>query len=188
MAAKSRLDVALVERGLAETRAAAQRLVMAGLVFSGEKRLEKAGQTVAAETALEVRGTATHQLRRGKSERGLNVEYVALCEHLGVAPRTIAVKCPNQNGDVESAQGHLKRRLKQHLLLRRSRDFASAAEYAAFVAGVCTGINALRAAKIAEATPRTGRGCWAGRRRRSRRRASAGPAPGRRAAPRWWRA
>ena len=38
--AKTRLDVALVERGLAETRAAAQRLVMAGLVFSGERRLD----------------------------------------------------------------------------------------------------------------------------------------------------
>jgi len=55
---------------------------------------------------------------------------------------------------VESAQGHLKRRLKQHLLLRRSRDFASVAEYAAFVARVCTGINGLRAAKITEETAR----------------------------------
>ena len=53
---------------------------------------------------------------------------------------------------MESAQGHLKRRLKQHLLLRRSRDFASVADYAAFVGKVCTGINALRTAKIAEET------------------------------------
>ena len=41
---RPRFDVALVERGLAETRAAAQRLVMAGLVFSGDERLDKAGQ------------------------------------------------------------------------------------------------------------------------------------------------
>ena len=41
--AKIRLDVALVERGLAETRTAAQRMVMAGLVFSGERRLDKPG-------------------------------------------------------------------------------------------------------------------------------------------------
>ena len=109
---------------------------------------------VTVELQTDQSSTATHQLRRGKSERGLNGEYLALCEHLGVTPRTIAIKCPNQNGDVESAQGHLKRRLKQHLLLRRSRDFASAAEYAAFVAGVCTGINGLRAAKIAEETAR----------------------------------
>jgi hypothetical protein len=94
--------------------------------------------------------TATHQLRRGSSERGFNVEYLAMCQHLKVDPKTIALRCPNQNGDVESAQGHLKRRLKQHLLLRRSRDFASVAEYAAYVAKVCTGINALRKDKIAE--------------------------------------
>src|SRR5437899_1501032 len=43
---RTRLDVALVERGLAETRAAAQRLVMAGLVFSGERRLDKPGIVV----------------------------------------------------------------------------------------------------------------------------------------------
>ena len=74
MAAKTRLDIALVERGLAETRAAAQRLVMAGLVFSGEKRLDKAGQTVAAETALEVRGQLHPYVSRGglKLEKALD--------------------------------------------------------------------------------------------------------------------
>ena len=53
--AKTRLDVALVERGLAETRAAAQRLVMAGFVFSGERRLDKAGHAIAADAPIEVR-------------------------------------------------------------------------------------------------------------------------------------
>ena len=54
--AKKRLDVVLVERGLAETRAAAQRLVMAGLVFSNDRRLDKAGQSVADDVSLDVRG------------------------------------------------------------------------------------------------------------------------------------
>ena len=72
---KTRLDVALVERGLAETRAAAQRLVMAGLVFSGEKRLDKAGQGVGAATALEVRGQPHPFVSRGglKLEQALRV-------------------------------------------------------------------------------------------------------------------
>jgi 23S rRNA (cytidine1920-2'-O)/16S rRNA (cytidine1409-2'-O)-methyltransferase len=71
---KTRLDVALVERGLAETRAAAQRLVMAGLVFSKDKRLEKAGQAIAAETALEVRGQPHPYVSRGglKLEKALD--------------------------------------------------------------------------------------------------------------------
>ena len=74
MATKTILDVALVERGLAETRAAAQRLVMAGLVFSGERRLDKAGQGVGADTALEVRGQPHPYVSRGglKLERALD--------------------------------------------------------------------------------------------------------------------
>jgi len=74
MAAKTRLDVALVERGLAETRAVAQRLVMAGLVFSGEKRLDKAGLGIGTETALEVRGQPHPYVSRGglKLEKALD--------------------------------------------------------------------------------------------------------------------
>jgi len=72
--AKTRLDVALVERGLAETRAAAQRLVMAGLVFSNDKRLDKAGLGVAAGTPLEVRGQPHPYVSRGglKLEKALD--------------------------------------------------------------------------------------------------------------------
>lgn len=94
--------------------------------------------------------TATHQLRRGKGERGFNPEYLALCAHLGLEPRTINKSSPQENGDVESANGHLKRRLEAHLVLRGSRDFATEAEYAAFVAKVCGGANALRQPRIAE--------------------------------------
>ncbi|MEX2647776.1 MAG: S4 domain-containing protein, partial [Alphaproteobacteria bacterium] len=47
MARKSRLDQLLVARGLAESRAKAQALVIAGLVFAGERRLDKPGEAVA---------------------------------------------------------------------------------------------------------------------------------------------
>jgi len=105
---------------------------------------------VSAQLQTDQSSTATHRLKRGKSERGFNEEYLAMCAHLKVEPRTIAVKCPNQNGDIESAQGHLKRRLKQHLLLRGSRDFGDVDEYAAYIGKVCSGVNALRSEKIAE--------------------------------------
>jgi transposase len=94
--------------------------------------------------------TATHQLKRGSAGRGFNTEYLALCEHLGLQPRTISVGNPNQNGDVEAAQGTLKRRIKNQLILRRKRDFASVSAYAEFVAAVCRAANALRATKLAE--------------------------------------
>jgi 23S rRNA (cytidine1920-2'-O)/16S rRNA (cytidine1409-2'-O)-methyltransferase len=74
LAAKTRLDVALVERGLAETRAAAQRLIMAGLVFSNDRRLDKAGTGVATDMPLEVRGQPHPYVSRGglKLEKALD--------------------------------------------------------------------------------------------------------------------
>jgi 23S rRNA (cytidine1920-2'-O)/16S rRNA (cytidine1409-2'-O)-methyltransferase len=72
--AKTRLDVALVERGLAETRAAAQRMIMAGLVFSSDRRLDKAGLGVADDLPLEVRGQPHPYVSRGglKLEKALD--------------------------------------------------------------------------------------------------------------------
>ncbi len=72
--AKTRLDVALVERGLVETCAAAQRLVMAGLVFSNERRLEKAGRVSPPTPPLEVRGQLHPYVSRGglKLEKALD--------------------------------------------------------------------------------------------------------------------
>ncbi len=55
----------LVERGLVESLAVAQSLVMAGKVFSQERRLEKAGQPVSEDMALEVRGQDHPWVSRG---------------------------------------------------------------------------------------------------------------------------
>ncbi len=65
MSTKRRLDQLLVDRGLVESRTRAQALVMAGLVFSGERRLDKAGQQVAEDMALEVRGQDHPWVSRG---------------------------------------------------------------------------------------------------------------------------
>ena len=72
--AKRRLDVVLVERGLAATRAAAQRLVMAGRVFSGERRLDKPGSGIADDATIEVRGQPHPYVSRGglKLEKALD--------------------------------------------------------------------------------------------------------------------
>ena len=55
---KTRADLALVERGLAESRSRAQALILAGLVFTGEKRVEKAGDTLSADAPLELQTRA----------------------------------------------------------------------------------------------------------------------------------
>jgi 23S rRNA (cytidine1920-2'-O)/16S rRNA (cytidine1409-2'-O)-methyltransferase len=63
--AKKRVDELLVERGLAETRAKAQALILAGAVWSGEKKLDKAGLSVADDIALELRGRDHPWVSRG---------------------------------------------------------------------------------------------------------------------------
>ena len=65
MRARQRADVALVERGLVESRARAQALILAGKVFSGDKRVEKAGQPIAEHTPLDVRGQDHPWVSRG---------------------------------------------------------------------------------------------------------------------------
>ena len=70
---KIRADQLLVSRGLAESRTRAQALIMAGAVFSGEKKLAKAGDMLAEDAPLEVRGKDHPWVSRGgvKLDHGL---------------------------------------------------------------------------------------------------------------------
>jgi len=70
---KIRADQLLVARGLAESRTRAQALIMAGAVFSGEKKLSKAGDMLADDAPLEVRGKDHPWVSRGgiKLDHGL---------------------------------------------------------------------------------------------------------------------
>lgn len=63
--AKARADQLLVERGLVESRARAQALILAGHVYSGERKIDKAGQALAIEAPLEVRGRDHPWVSRG---------------------------------------------------------------------------------------------------------------------------
>jgi 23S rRNA (cytidine1920-2'-O)/16S rRNA (cytidine1409-2'-O)-methyltransferase len=62
---RPRADQALVARGLAESRAKAQALIMAGLVYSGTARVAKAGQPVAEDAPLTVKGQEHPWVSRG---------------------------------------------------------------------------------------------------------------------------
>jgi len=74
---KPRADQLLVERGLAESRARAQALILAGLVFSGERKIEKAGQPLAPDAPLEVRGKDHPWVSRG------GIKLAHALEHFG---------------------------------------------------------------------------------------------------------
>lgn len=91
---------------------------------------------------------ATHDVAGGK--RGFNDDYAAFMRHLGMKPRTIAVGEKHQNGDVESLNGALKRRLAQHLLMRSSRDFATIRDYEMWLQDIVDRSNRQRGDKVAE--------------------------------------
>lgn len=74
-----RLDEELVARGFFATRGEALRSIMAGEVSTAGRRLESAGERVAADTVIHLRGRSAYVSRGGlKLERGL--------EALGVGP------------------------------------------------------------------------------------------------------
>lgn len=75
MSDKKRVDVALVERGLAQSREKAQALVMSGVVYIGENKVDKASAQVTPEDELIVRQTGTGYVSRGalKLEKGFAV-------------------------------------------------------------------------------------------------------------------
>lgn len=60
-----RADQLLVDRGLVESRARGQALILAGLVFSGERKIEKAGQALPVEAPITVRGRDHPWVSRG---------------------------------------------------------------------------------------------------------------------------
>ena len=91
---------------------------------------------------------ATHRI--GKVQRGFNDEYVRLVTHYGMRARTTGVGEKEQNGDVESLNGGVKRDLEQQLLLRGSRDFESRLAYRAWLAQAMRRRNALREPRLSQ--------------------------------------
>lgn len=75
--AKQRADQLLVDRGLAESRTRAQALILAGLAFIGDRKIDKAGQQVPADAAISVKGRDHPWVSRG----GIKLDHALA--HLG---------------------------------------------------------------------------------------------------------
>ncbi len=80
MTARPRADQRLVDLGLAESRTRAQALILAGKVFAGTRRVEKAGQPVPPDAALSVRGQDHPWVSRG----GLKLDHALT--HFALSP------------------------------------------------------------------------------------------------------
>ena len=78
--AKQRIDQLLVSRGLAESRARAQALIMAGLVYVETRKVDKSGQQVAEDAEITVKGRDHPWVSRG------GIKLSAAIEHFGLDP------------------------------------------------------------------------------------------------------
>lgn len=78
---KKRLDVLLVERGLAPTRQKALAMILAGNVLVNDEPIDKAGKLVPEEAAIRMRGETHPYVSRG------GVKLAAALDHFGVRPQ-----------------------------------------------------------------------------------------------------
>jgi len=103
---KERADKLLTDRGLAESRSRAQALILAGLVFTGDKRVEKAGALLSADAPLILKGQDHPWVSRG----GLKLEHGI--KHFGLDPKgAVALDIGASTGgftDVLLAHGALR--------------------------------------------------------------------------------
>lgn len=101
--AKQRLDVAMAERGLAESRQKAQAVIMAGQVYVDGRKVEKAGTPVSPEASIEVRGKTLPYVSRGglKLEKAVGLWPIrlegAVCMDVGASTGGFT-DCMLQNG------------------------------------------------------------------------------------------
>lgn len=97
---------------------------------------------------------ATHRIpdsKRGDhGGRVFNEDYLAMMRHFGMKPRTTEVGAKEQNGDVEAANGALKRALEQALLVRGSRDFESRDVWQLFIDEAMRRANRGRGQRVAD--------------------------------------
>jgi 23S rRNA (cytidine1920-2'-O)/16S rRNA (cytidine1409-2'-O)-methyltransferase len=75
--AKLRADQLLVNRGLAESRTRAQALILAGLAFTGDRKIDKAGQQLPEDAEISVKGRDHPWVSRG----GIKLDHALT--HLG---------------------------------------------------------------------------------------------------------
>src|SRR5271169_922064 len=78
MEGKRRIDSLLLERGLADSRAKAQALILAGAVWSGDRRLDKAGILLADDAPIELRGRDHPWVSRGGVKLAHALDYFGI--------------------------------------------------------------------------------------------------------------
>jgi hypothetical protein len=87
-------------------------------------------------------------VRNHTSRKEFTERYAALMDYYHCEAERTNARCANENGDVESSNGHLKDRIEQALLLRGSRNFATREQYVVFVEALIKRANDNRRKKF----------------------------------------
>ena len=137
---KERLDVLLVNRGLAETRNKAQAIIMSGIVYVDGVKEDKSGQKFDENAAIEVRGSTLKYVSRGglKLEKAMTNFNVAvegkICMDVGSSTGGFT-DCMLQNGarlvyavDVGKDQLDERLRTDKRVISLENTDVREAAE------------------------------------------------------------
>ena len=82
------------------------------------------------------------------AQADLTNRFDALCRHYGMAPTRNNKGIAHENGSIESPNGHLKRAIKDALIMRGSRDFGDLSAYRRFIDEIVGRINARNAKRI----------------------------------------
>lgn len=120
---KKRIDILVYERGYAESREKAKRLIMSGLVYVNNQKYDKPGETVPEDAVVEVRGKTLQYVSRGglKLEKAMSVFPIDLtglvCMDIGASTGGFT-DCMLQNGAkkvyaVDVGYGQLAWKLRQ---------------------------------------------------------------------------
>jgi transposase len=104
---------------------------------------------VPAEHRTDNLSAATHELHDSRG-RDFTKRYRKVLDHYNLKGTCNFPGNANENGDVESSNGHLKSAIDQRLRLRGSRDFASRSAYEAFLHECVASRNATREERLAE--------------------------------------
>lgn len=99
---KERIDVLLVEQGYFDSREKAKAAIMAGLVFGGQERIEKAGTKVPRDISLTVKGAIHPYVSRG----GLKLEKAIKQFHIDMKDRVMLDIGSSTGGFTDCALQH----------------------------------------------------------------------------------
>ena len=110
------------------------KVILGGESFTAlAEGLQSALQTIGGSPKEHRTDSLSAAFNNNSEKEDLTNNYEAFCKHYDILPTRNNKGVSHENGAIESPHGHLKRRMHQALLLRKSNDFESIKFYQLFI-------------------------------------------------------